>query len=279
MGHGVYTDEAYRRITVTKGYHGKSRSQIFESRDLDPAMDPSQVDFRESRDSVDHPNSVPIVVALDVTGSMGFVPELIVKETLPKLVGAIISAGIPDPQILFLGIGDHVYDSAPLQVGQFESSAELLDRWLTKVYLEGGGGGNNCESYSLAYLFAARHTRTDHWEKRNKKGFVFTIGDEPCAKEIPGEIISRLTTGKNKPSVSTGELIKEASERYHVFHLHLEHDAISKTEGRKQGWRELLGENLIILQDHTLVASTIASLVINNVSSGETETQHVEDML
>lgn len=150
MGGGTYTHEAYEKIRVTRDYANKSREEIFKSRKLDPEMDPRNIQLRESRDSDEHPESVSIIVALDVTGSMGFVPEDLVKNTLPDLMGTLMKAGIKHPQILFLGIGDHVYDNAPLQVGQFESSAELLDRWLTKVYLEQGGGGNSGESYHLA---------------------------------------------------------------------------------------------------------------------------------
>ena len=66
----------------------------------------------------------------------------------------IIQSGIKDPQVLFLAIGDHECDTSPLQVGQFESSDELLEHWLTHVWLEGGGGGNRGESYALAWHFA-----------------------------------------------------------------------------------------------------------------------------
>ena len=175
MGGGRFSNDAYKKLRKTKDYSNKSREEIFTSRNIDAEMDPTKALVRESRDSEEHPETVSIIVALDVTGSMGFVPEHIVKEALPDLIGSLMEAGIEDPQVLFLGIGDFIYDAAPLQVGQFESSAELLDRWLTRVYLEGGGGGNNQEGYNLAHLFAARHTSIDCWEKRKQKGFLFTI--------------------------------------------------------------------------------------------------------
>jgi len=267
MGYGHYSTAAYDRIRASKGYGRKSRAQIFTSRMIDPEMDPRSVVTRESRDSAEHPNSLPVIVALDVTGSMGFVPEDIVKRGLPTLMDDMLDAGVADPQILFAGIGDFVYDSAPLQVGQFESSAELLDRWLTKVFLEGGGGGNNNESYNLAYLLAARHTATDAWTKRRRKGFLITIGDEPCADRIPGEVIERLTTGENRQPITTADILAEAQERYHVFHFHLVHDAASKTEHRKQGWHELLGDRFIVLQNHDGLSAAIASVIVDTVRS------------
>jgi len=262
MGGGKFSYEAYSRLRASKGYENKSREEIFTSSKIDPEMDPREVITRESRDSEEHPESLSIIVGLDVTGSMGFVPESIVKETLPDLISSLMEAGIQHPQILFMGLGDYIYDNAPLQVGQFESSAELLDRWLTKVYLESGGGGNNKEGYNLAHLFAARHTTIDCWEKRKQKGFLFTIGDEPVFNELPAEIIKKYTSEKEAKSISTQDIIKEAQEKYNVFHLHLEHTEYAKDPIRKGNWKKLLGEHFIEIPDYKKVSKRIAEIVI-----------------
>ena len=196
-----------------------------------------------------------------------------------------MEAGIADPQVLFLGLGDFVYDSAPLQVGQFESSAELLDRWLTRVYLEGGGGGNNQEGYNLAHLFAARHTAFDSWDKRKQKGFLFTIGDEPVFPTLPAEIITRYTTATEAETMTTETIIKEAQEKYEVFHLHLEHNDYAKQPIRKGNWKELLGDHFIEIPDFKTVAKRIAEVVIENYkptaasTNTNTASDEVENML
>ncbi len=269
MGYGHYTNEAFHNLRSAKSYAKKTRSQIFTSRHLDPEMDPSKVVLRESRDSEEHPESLSIIIALDVTGSMGFVPEEICKNTLPDLMGSLMEAGIAHPQVLFLGVGDFVYDNAPLQVGQFESSAELLDRWLTKVYLEGGGGGNQGESYNLAYLFAARHTAIDCWEKRSTKGYLFTLGDEPCLPSIPGDVIGRLTCADIAQSVSTEHILAEAQERYRVFHMHIRHGGYSESKHSQSGWRDLMGQHLIQVADYTQVAKQVAQVVIGDLNAGQ----------
>ncbi len=263
MGHGRFSRDAYERLKAKKGYAGKSGAQIFQSRQIDPEMDSRNVHMRESRDSEEHPESLSIIVGLDVTGSMGFVPVELVKNTFPNLMGNIMQAGIQHPQVLFLGLGDHECDQAPLQIGQFESSTELLDKWLTKVYLEGGGGGNAGESYHMAYLAAARHTVIDCWEKRKQKGFLFTIGDEPCLPGLSAGDISRWTPAGQGSHVSTAELLAEAQKRYHVFHLHVKHNDVSKKPWRYDGWPELLGQNLIMIDDYRQIAAKIASIVIN----------------
>ena len=264
MGGGRFSYDAYTQLRKSKGYNAKSRDEIFTSRQIDPEMDPTNVRVRESRDSQEHPETVSIIVGLDVTGSMGFVPEHIVKEALPDLIGSLMEAGIEHPQVLFMGIGDFIYDRAPLQVGQFESSAELLDRWLTRVYLEGCGGGNNQEGYNLAHLFAARHTSIDCWEKRQQKGFLFTIGDEPVFPTIPAEIITRYTNVDKAETINTAAIIEEAQEKYHVFHMHLEHNEWAKLEKRKGNWKSLLGDNFIEISDFKTVAKRIAEIVIQH---------------
>src|SRR5262249_16946085 len=134
--------------------------------------------LRESRDSPTHPLSVAIAFALDVTGSMGEIPELLARRELPTFMKALLDGGVRDPQVLFLAIGDANTDRASLQVGQFESSEREMDQWLTWTYLEGGGGGQGKESYELGLYFLARHTDIDCARKRRKRGYVFMTGDE-----------------------------------------------------------------------------------------------------
>jgi hypothetical protein len=224
--------------------------------------------MRESRDSAEHPNSLALVLALDVTGSMGSVPRHLVKEGLPTIMGTIIQRGILDPQLLFLGIGDHECDSAPLQVGQFESSDELLDKWLTNIYMEGGGGGNPGESYLLAWYFAARHTAIDCLEKRGKKGLLFTIGDEPCLKSVPGSSLSHLMgPGQYSAQNSSDDLLEAAKEKYDCFHLHIRETSQGSRDSTVAGWKQLMGDNLIVVGSHRDVPRIIVDVITRREAS------------
>ena len=260
MGWGHYSvdDRAARAASV--GYSTKSAREIFTQRNISKAMNPHGVTVRESRDSADHPNSVAIILALDVTGSMGSIPHHLVKEGLPTIMGRIIQSGTPDPQLLFLAVGDHECDSCPLQVGQFESSDELLDKWLTDVYLEGGGGGNAGESYLLAWYFAGFHTSTDCLEKRRQKGFLFTIGDEPTLSEIPANSLAKLMGGQQQ-SWSAVELLDRARNHYHVFHLHIRETSSGSRQEVMDGWKQLMGDHLIILPQHEEVSRVIPEII------------------
>lgn len=262
MGYGSYSVLDRDTCAFTKGFYTKSANEIFKQRSINNAMNPYGIVVRESRDSVEHPNVVSIILALDVTGSMGSVPHYLVKDGLPTIMGTIIDKGIKDPQLLFLAIGDHECDSSPLQVGQFESSDELLDKWLTDVYLEGGGGGNAGESYLLAWYFAWKHTAIDCFDKRGQKGFLFTIGDEPTLKNTPKNRLSEIMGDGQYENYSASVLLDRARERYNVYHLHIkETNAGSRTE-TINGWKQLMGDNLIVVEKHEDVSMIITNILL-----------------
>jgi len=278
MGWGEYSsDSRSERLyssAVSKGYRDTEdymsrKEQVFESRSMNNAMSPHGITVRESRDSAEHPESLAIIIALDVTGSMGTVPHHLVKEGLPKIMEGIIQAGIPDPQVLFLAVGDTNYDSAPLQVGQFESSDELLDKWLTSVYLEGGGGGNYGESYHLAWYFAGKHTSIDCFEKRKQKGLLFTIGDEPVLENISKNHIQRLMGPGQYSDMSAAELLKEASKMYEVYHIHIAETHSGQRLETVDRWRQLIGQSLLIADSHEDVSNIIRDTILANIKPGK----------
>ncbi|WP_299621977.1 hypothetical protein [uncultured Tenacibaculum sp.] len=255
-----------------EGYASKSMNEIFKQnreRRAHNSMNPNGVDFREARDSEVHPNSFPVILALDVTGSMGHIPHDLIKEGLPKLMGGIIQNGAEDVALLFLGIGDHECDSYPLQVGQFESGDEELDMWLTRTYIESGGGGNAGESYLLSWYFAAFHTKTDAFEKRNQKGILFTIGDEPNLKHLPASAIQEIM-GSGQQTFSEMELFQEVQKKYDVFHISVNHSG--RAIQAEKGWKQLLGDNCISVSDYRTIPEVITKVVCENYPAARGKT-------
>jgi hypothetical protein len=252
------------------GYGSKAVNDIFvqnKERKAHDSMNPNGVTFREARDSEVHLNSLPIILGLDVTGSMGHIPHDLVKEGLPKLMGGIIEGGVPDAALLFLGIGDHECDGYPLQVGQFESGDKELDMWLTRTYIESGGGGNAGESYLLAWYFAAFHTRTDAFEKRGQKGLLFTVGDEPNLKVLPASAIKEIM-GSGEQSYTDLELLPEVKKRYEVYHISVLHSG--RAQSAEIGWKEVLGENCISVEDYKTIPDVIKNIVCKKHKAGFT---------
>jgi len=264
MGGGSYSyDNAVYR-SVSSGYATKSTIEVFKQRSINNAMSPYGVKIRESRDSAEHPESYPIIINLDVTGSMGSIPHFIVKEGLPNIMKKIMEAGIKHPQILFNAIGDHTCDDAPLQVGQFESSDDLLDHWLTTVWIEGHGGGNEGESYLLAWYFAANHTSTDSFEKRNKKGVCITIGDEPTLDSVSSSALREIMGDAKSEygKASTNELLEKAQKAWACYHIHVAETRAGQDTRTQNGWKELMRDYCLFLKNKEEIDDMIADIVI-----------------
>jgi hypothetical protein len=233
--------------------------------------------IREALDSDEHPESLPIAVMFDVTGSMGAIPRTL-QEKLPNLYGMLIRKGyVEHPQVLFGAIGDAYCDRSPLQVGQFESD-NRADEQLEEIYLEGGGGGGNHESYELAMYFMARHTYTDAWEKRQKRGYLFIIGDERVYSSVnPSQVKQHVGDDLNE-ALTTESLVEELKEKWDVYYLFAEQGSYgegdvldpslpakghwgSNKDDQVCYWRDLLGQNAVKLEDGAAVCETIALAV------------------
>jgi hypothetical protein len=264
MGHSNYSVEDRKVRSFNEGYTTKSVNQIFTQnveKKIHESMNPNGISKRESCDSEAHPNTIPIQLYLDVTGSMGHIPHDMIKEGLPKLMGTLIQNGIKDASLMFGAIGDHECDRFPLQIAQFESGDAELDMWLTRTYLEGGGGGNAGESYLLAWYFASNHVRIDSFDKRKQKGFIFTIGDEPCLKNLPVSAVKSImgNTGVGQSNYTFAELLAAAQLQNNVYHIHLNHG----NRSCDTSWREMLGKNLIKITDYQTVSKVISDIILS----------------
>ena len=264
MGSGTYSVTDSRSRSVDLGYSTKSTAEVFTQRSINNAMSPYNLGIRESRDSEEHPNSLAIILALDVTGSMGSIPHHLIKEGLTDFMEeVVIKSGVKDAQVLFLGIGDHECDSSPLQVGQFESSDELLDKWLKDVYLEGGGGGNDGESYLLAWYTAAKHTSIDCFEKRGQKGFLVTIGDEQTLRKLPKSTLKNIIGDGQHEDYTAQALLDKAREKYHVIHIHVGETRAGSMKEIRDDWKQLMRDDCVIVERHQDIPDTIAKKIMS----------------
>jgi len=258
MGHGNYSHAAHAALVADRA--SKSAAEVFTQRGCHALMNPHGIKVRESRDSADHPQSLGIVFALDVTGSMGDIPKLLARRELPNFMKLLGACNIADPQIMFMAIGDATSDNAPLQIGQFESTAELMDQWLTWSFLEGGGGGSGSESYELAFYMLAQHTDLDCWAQRGKQGYLFMTGDERPYPAVSRHQIEGLLGEKLDEDIPIEEVIAAAAESYHLFFLIPD---LHRRQNCEERWRQLLGDHVICMEspeDTCAVAAAIVGL-------------------
>ena len=78
MGFGNYSHAAHEALLRDRA--SIPTQDVFAQRSCHPLMNPNGVRVREARDSADHPNSIGIVFALDVTGSMADIPEMLARK-------------------------------------------------------------------------------------------------------------------------------------------------------------------------------------------------------
>ena len=201
---------------------------------------------------------------------MGVVPHELIKEGIPNIMAKLMEAGIPDPAIMFMAIGDHKTDMGPLQISQFESGDAELDMWLENTWLESGGGGNGGESYSLAHYFANSVCVSDNWEKRGKKGYIITIGDEANHEDYPSNRMESIFGSKTEAFTDKGQ-IELAKEKWNVHHI------IPGNKSYNEGgyWKRLLGENVHEAENAAQVASVIVNII--TTSEGATITGKTEE--
>lgn len=264
MGNGRFSSDDWDAFTATSTT-GRSTREIFNATRMRDSLNPALAKnlTREARDSEINPASTPLIVALDVTGSMHRIPDYMVREGLPVLFKSIYDRKpVPDPQIMFAAIGDVIFDNAPLQVSQFEADISIANQ-LKDLYLEGGGGGNHSESYPLAWYFAAMHTSTDSFEKRKKKGYLFTIGDEMAPKVITADQINKVMGVRPQQDFLTSDLLDMAARSWNIFHITIEEGAnyrIMPDEVR-ENWKNLLGQRALFLSDYRKLSELIVSTI------------------
>ena len=215
--------------------------QVYDSFTLDSALNPHGV-VRECCDSDEHPDTFPIILALDVTGSMGNTAKICaskLNDIMENLYGKV-----KDVEFLMMGIGDLSYDTYPIQATQFESDVRILDQ-TTKIYFEGGGGGNAFESYTAAWYFGLHNTRLDCW-KRGKKGVIITMGDESLNPYLPGNTLSKIL-GTTTQDVETEMLYNEAKEKFDIYHIAITDSPSfpSYKERIMNSWGKLLLQNCL----------------------------------
>lgn len=274
MGGGAWTTSAYtsymsstKRITNVDNLTARSVDQFYNARRLDPALDPKGVKVRECRDSEEHPNTIPVILGLDVTGSMGSACAAVARQ-LDKIITGLYE-DVKDVEFMVMGIGDFAYDHAPLQVSQFESDVRICDQ-LGKIWFERGGGGNGFESYTAAWYFALNHTDLDCW-KRGKRGIIITMGDEPLNPYLPGRDINRVL-GYGGQDIDTVELYKQVTEKFDVYHIIItdpEGSGIYYLRRDKETWGKVLDGQHLFAKNSDELPEVIHDIVVAHVDETE----------
>jgi hypothetical protein len=263
MGFNRLDSTSWAGYTATHSA-GRARAAVFTAKTMKPDYDPAKFDVRESRNSAINPHATPIILASDVTGSMGALSKILLDKAIPTIAGQLYDRKpVSDPHIMVASIGDMECDRAPIQATQFEADISLASQ-IRELWLEGGGGGNMGESYSVAHLLAAFKTSADAWEKENRKGILFTIGDEPILPVVRKGDVKRFFGIDLERDMTAEECVRLAERHYHVFHIVLRGGYAAHQHGMDEvlaSWKPILPQRTMICDDADKLGEIIVSAI------------------
>lgn len=276
MGSGSFTTTSFTSYSNSVGRTVNSKGVVtsdnlqdfYKQSHIHKDLKPYKV-VRECCDSEEHPNTIPVIIGLDVTGSMG---RACIKtaQNLNTIITSLYDK-FNDIEFMIMGIGDLAYDSAPIQASQFESDVRIAEH-LDKVYMEHGGGGNGFESYTAAWYFGLYHTKLDCW-KRGKKGIIITMGDEPLNPYLPKYPLEKITGDNLEADVETKDLYELTKEKFDIYHIAIDDfdDCYKVYKSRvDKSFGDLLKEDYKISTLDKL-PSTIVKCIENSVNGYSTE--------
>ena len=223
MGGGSYSRDSFKSYSesVNKLYDdstGRISNQVWKSEHLKEILNPKGK-IRECANSKEHPNTIPVIIGLDVTGSMGSACQE-TAETLGVIMEKLYES-YKDIEVCVMGIGDFECDDAPLQVSQFESDVRVAQQ-LDELWMEKGGGGNNYESYTAPWYYGLYRTKLDAYDKQGRKGIIITMGDEPLNPDLPVNRMRDYLGLEQVGKIDTKELYEEASKKFDIFHISID---------------------------------------------------------
>jgi hypothetical protein len=181
----------------------------------------------------------PIVVGVDVTGSMSSWPREIF-DRLPLLYQTL-SQYRDDVEISFCAIGDATCDNYPLQVNNFGKGVGLEDH-LKAIYPEGGGGGHITESYELfGYMM------NNKCEMPNATSpFLIMFGDETFYDTINPNQVKHYIGDDLQSIVNSQNMWDGLMQKFNVYMLRKPYSNPSADEEIKGYWENALGKQRVI---------------------------------
>lgn len=181
----------------------------------------------------------PLIIAVDVTGSMQRWPFEIF-DRLPLLFNTL-SQYRPDVEISFAAIGDAIVDHWPLQVTDFSKGYELEEH-LKAIYGE-GGGGDEPESYGLFAHWVNEHVSTPNAERP----FLIVFGDATMHEDVPAAQIRHIFGDDSAQDVSSIAAWNRVARKWNTWFLR--RPGGTKGDAVDTQWSKAIGPQQVVQMD------------------------------
>lgn len=269
MGGDYYDREVVSVGVSATGYSDVAAKNVGKSSSLHSSLDPKR--WKDEPLVCDKAN--PIVFALDVTGSMGDWSKII-YDKMPMFYGQLMMQKyLVDPSISFCAVGDYTSDTTPLQIAEFGQGNEI-DQLISKIYLEGKGGGGYSESYEFPAYFYLKQVELQNSELP----FFFITGDESYYEEINPQYIEKHIGLIEKSQVHSHDVWEGLKKKYNTFLIKKTYKKPNFEKAIKKQWIAALGEERV-LYIHTPKACIDVILGAIALTSGtRTLDQYLKDM-
>jgi hypothetical protein len=154
----------------------------------------------------------PLIVAIDVTGSMASWPFEIF-DRLPLLFNTLAQYR-PDVEICFAAIGDAAVDKWPLQVTSFASGFDL-EQLLGSLCGE-GGGGDAPESYGLFAQWVNTHAEIP---ATDEMPFLIVFGDITMHPKIARGQVEHYLGDTVRDDIDSLAAWKQVTQKWNTWFL------------------------------------------------------------
>lgn len=262
MGGGFFSEDTFTHQQATRRANNIDDFAFSQrATDAHPSLNPLRINDKihgvlESRDSVEHPESTPIIVTFDITGS-NIRNAQVVQQKLPELMAKLATV-VGNPQLAIWANDDiKVQGRGAIQVSEFESD-NRIDESIRNIWLTGNGGGNGGESYDLLLYAAARKVVTDSFEKRNKKGYMFLYADEHFFPEVRRSEVQTVFGDGLERDIPIKEMVEEVQQKWNVFLM-----SVSRAGSREYNqYVDLFGqENVFAVEGPNALVDMIVGIV------------------
>jgi hypothetical protein len=215
---------------------------------------------------------LPVVISVDVTGSMSTYPKMIFEKLCILYNEALFF--LPKDlkksfEISFAANGDS-YDSYPLQVTDFAKGHDL-DLNINTIYPEGGGGGlkGGHEMYEMMAYYYSKHCNMPKAMSEPKPLFFF-VCDENYYDVVNSDQIRRLIGLAPQQKVHSKDVFVALREKFEVYNLRIRYTSGQEEKKIIRDWENAVGINHVALLDPPQrVVDVILAIIANHTGQLE----------
>jgi hypothetical protein len=207
-------------------------------------------------DKIKTKSKAPLVVLVDVTGSMGDWPATMFSK-LPYMDNECKEYLGEDMEISFAAVGDVTSDQYPIQVRPFAKGRDM-EKQLKELIIEGNGGAQARESYEVTALYYAHNADMP----KARRPIMIIIGDEGFYSTISKEH-AKMANVKLASAIDANDVFDDLKEKFSIYLIRKPYNHYGGEDAHIQKqWEEILGkEHVAILPSADRVVDVIFGIL------------------